>query len=350
MKRYELAKQQGLNWQVVLVTDAELDLKLLIRDCVLRNESLYTINGKVNAFIRDVVDKLENQSVKDKVKRTFPEYATRLYYKWLTVFGTQAMALAFMTALKAQGTKIPPKVEQTLKALPKTQISPVYGDNVELPEGAYNRAVANGIYPLEYEKQIQKRINEIADMTAKTNYADRYTLRRAVEIDLRAEHNQKQIQDIRDSGNKLAWIDTHANCSERCQFWQGKLYSLDGTSGVIDGVKYQPLENATEREDKYGYKNGCLSGFNCRHKLIPYKKGFRPIAIPERVMIHQRELEQTQRYMERTVRKYEARALVNKKGSKAYKHYKGLVKDWTERYVQFSKKNNIPFYPSRLDI
>ena len=130
------------------------------------------------------------------------------------------------------------------------------------------------------------------------------------------------------------------------------MYSLDGTNGTQDGVSYQPLENATEIYDKYGYRNGCLSGFNCRHKLIPYNKGFRPIPISEKEMEKQRELEKQQRYMERTIRRYESRALMSKseKKTKAYKHYKGLVKDWTERYEEFSRKNKIPFYPSRLDI
>jgi hypothetical protein len=117
-------------------------------------------------------------------------------------------------------------------------------------------------------------------------------------------------------------------------------------------VSYQPLENATNIVDKYGYRNGCLSGFNCRHKLIPYKKGFRPIQVPESVMVRQRELEKQQRYMERTVRRYESRALTYKAANetKEYKHYKQLVREWTKRYEDFSKKNGIPFYPSRLDI
>lgn len=350
MKRYEVAKEQGLAWQVVLVADAETDLKLLIRDCVLRGETLPQINNKVTAFIREVVDELESEAIKEKVKQSFPMFATRLYYKWLTVFGTQAMAVAFLAALKSQKTSIPKQVEEVLKAIPKQRELSVYAPSLDAQ--AYNRATPNAMYNLDYEKEIQKRINEIADMTAKTDYASRYSLRASVEMQVRDEHNQKQIQDLKNKGERLAWIDTHANCSERCQPWQGKLYSLDGLSGMQDGVSYQPLENATEIYDKYGYKNGCLSGFNCRHRLLPYRKGFRPIAIPESVIQKQRELEQQQRYMERTIRRYESRALMSRaeNQTKAYKHFKGLAQKWTKRYEDFSKKNNIPFYPSRLDI
>lgn len=350
MKRYQLAKNQGLQWQAVLITDAETDLKLLVRNCVLQGDALAIVNEKVTEFIKGLLSELESEVIKDKVKKTFPKFATQLYYKWLMVFGTQALAVAYLSALKSQKVGIPKAVEETLKAIPKDRKINVYTPSVS--DVVYNRATPNQMYNLEYEKEIQKRINEIADMSPKADYNTRYSLRASVEIDLRWEHNQEQINGLRDKGVELAWIDTHANCSERCEHWQGKLYSLNGVSGSIDGISYQPLEDATEIYDKYGYRNGCLSGFNCRHKLIPYKKGFRPQAIPERVMARQRALEATQRRMERTVRLYESRALMSKaeRQTKAYKRYKQLARQWKTRYEEFSRTNKIPFYPSRLDI
>lgn len=350
MKRYQLAKKQGLQWQVVLVADAETDLKLLVRNCILNGDSLSIVNEKVTKFIKELLEELESEAIKEKVKQSFPMFATRLYYKWLTVFGTQAMAVAYLSALKVQKTHIPKAVEETLKAIPKERELSVYAPSLDAQ--VYNRATPNQMYNLEYEKEIQKRINEIADMSAKTDYNARYSLRAGVEIDVRWENNQAQINNLIESGVELAWIDTHANCSERCKHWQGKLYSLNGSKGEIDGISYLPLETATEIYDEYGYRNGCLSGFNCRHKLVAYKKGFRPQEIPESVMAHQRQLEKTQRYMERTVRRYEARALMSKteRQTGAYKHYKELAKTWTKRYEEFSRENKIPFYPSRLDI
>lgn len=355
MKRYEVAKNEGLPWQVVLVTDAETDLKIIIRDCVLRGETILQVNAKVTEFIRDILDKLENEKIKETVKLSFPLFATKLYYQWLSIFGIKAAGIALLNALKAQKTAIPQKVEQTLKGLPKTRNLSVYTQGTsyaEFSDITYNRATPNQAYNLEYEKEIQRRINAIATSTAKVDYSTRYSVRASVELELRWEHNKKQIQDLKDSGVQLAWIDTHANCSERCQPWQGKLYSLNGMSGVKDGVSYQPLENATEIIDKYGYKNGCLTGFNCRHRLIPYKKGFRPITIPESVINRQREIEKQQRYMERTVRRYESLALTNKIAgrTKVYKHYKSLMDKWTERYKKYSIANKVPYYPSRLDV
>ena len=348
MTRYELAKKQGLPWQAVLVTDAETDLKTLIRDCVIYRYSVSTINEKVRDFIEKLLSKLESDQIKEQVKRSFPQFATRLYYKWVLAIGTRDLALAYFVALKARKTPIPQSVERRLKEVPIAR-------NINIPrasDSVYNRATPNQMYNLEYEKELKRRINEIADMNAKVDYNTRYSIRASVELELRWEHNQAQIDGLKENGVELAWIDSHANCSERCEKHQGKLYSLTGKYGKVDGIEYRPLEDATEIYDKYGYRNGCLSGFNCRHRLIPYKKGFRPQEIPEEVMQRQRALERQQRYMERTVRLYESRALMYKGtgDTKLYKHYKGMAREWTERYESFSRKNKVPFYPSRLDI
>ena len=204
-------------------------------------------------------------------------------------------------------------------------------------------------------------------MSAKEDYSARYTLRASIERQVRAEWQEKQLQSLVDKGVDLVWINTHANCSERCQDWQGKLYSISGQSGTIDGISYQPLSNATDRYEttKAGksYKNGTLSGFNCRHTVSPYKKGSKPSHIPEEVIERQRDLEQKQRLYERTIRKYETSALGWRKNAKLstdnfekelakkkYAHYKDLVNKWETEYIEFSTKNNIPYYPSRLKI
>lgn len=342
MKRYELAKRKGLSWQVVLISDAETDLKVIIRDCVIRALSLSEVNRKVNKVIEDTVKELDSENLKNKVRNSFPSFASRLYYKWLNVYGTRVLGIAFLAALNAMKVPTTSSVKEVIKRLPEVR---------ELGAGAYNRATPNAIYNLEYERQVKQRMIEIADMSAKENYASKYSLRASSELQIRAEWHEKQLDNMRKSGVKLCWIDSHANCSERCAEWQGRLYSLDGTTGSIDGIKYEPIENAMNVYDKYGYKNGCLSGFNCRHKTIPYKKGFKPVPIPEKVMARQRQIEKEQRYMERTVRRYEARALVEKGVDKEmYKHYKGLANKWQERYKSYSRENKVPFYPARLDI
>ena len=169
---------------------------------------------------------------------------------------------------------------------------------------------------------------------------------------MRFAKQRDQIEDFKRRGIKLVICSTHADCSERCAPWQGKVYSLDGTYGTTDdGRPYQPLENATDifYTTKAGktYKNGLL-GFNCRHFLIPYKSGYR-FPKPNKVQ-EEREyaITEEQRRLERNVRQWLIKA-VEAKGQdpQRYKEAKAKATAWNYAYIKFSKENDRAFYPSR---
>lgn len=350
MKRYELAKKEGLNWQVLVIQDCETDIKILILDSVLKGENYGIINKKVMALINRAVKELESETLKVMTKNTLSQYASRIYLEWLYIFGTRSAGIALISLMSKKGINAPVKVVDRLSTLPA---------NVSTDKDSflpYNRGVANNTFYKSYEKDVQARINKVLDSFARPDYSDRYSLRASAEREIRQEWHDQELKDLKDKGVKLVWIDSHANCSERCEPWQNRLYSLDGTSGEIDGIKYVPLEEATDiyTYTKAGksYKNGCISGFGCRHRLVPYKNGFRPQAIPREVIDKQRGIEQRQREMERNVRIYTTRALGYREigNTKAYSHYKNLATNWTIKYKEFSRENNVPFYPSRLDI
>ena len=349
--KYDRANE-SLNKQVGIIQDAQTEIKTLTLNCVLRRLDYGTTNKKVTALINKSINELESEDLKNNAKQTLTNYASRVYLEWVKIFGTATLGIALINVFSAKGIKTPISVQTTLQSLPQ-----------DLPDYTYNRGVALGIEPKAYEKQI----NEVLDSYAKEDYSERYSLRASAERQLRAEWQDKQLQDLYASGIKFVWIDSHSNCSERCQAWQGKLYSLDGTSGSIDGIPYQPLTNATDRYEttKAGktYKNGTLTGFNCRHKAIPYRKGFKPETIPSEVINRQREIEQKQRELERNCRKYEARTLGYKElkdnpnaktnkfiNTKLYKHNKELMDKWKNEYISFCKDNNVPIYYSRLKV
>ena len=183
---------------------------------------------------------------------------------------------------------------------------------------------------------------------------------------IRYEHQLDMIDEKRRSGKKLVYILAHANASERCQKYQvggtkhsSGLYSLDGTSGTTeDGIKYVPLEFATNNpEDQYTtkagitYQNGCLTGFNCRHKLGDYIPGVKPKAIPGDVIKRRRALEEKQRDYERQIRKYKKAAAVMKDTNpKQAKIFKDAAHTKFEKYKEFSMKNNIAFYTERTKL
>ena len=355
----DLAKDR-LNKQVGVVQDCETEIKTLTLNCVLSRLDYGTTNKKVMQLIDRAVAEIESEEIKKSVRTTLTNYASRIYLEWVKIFGTATLGVILLGVLLSKGINAPESVKTALSSLPKdTQQNLSY----VAPDYVYNRGVALYEEPAKYEK----RINEILDSVAKDDYSERYSLRASVERQVRAEWQEKQIQGLKDSGVKFVWIDTHANCSERCQDWQGKLYSTDGTTGTIDGIPYQPLENATDRYEttKAGktYKNGTLTGFNCRHKAIPYKKGFKPDVIPKEVIDRQREIEKRQRELERTCRKYETRTLGYKElkenatlkadkviNTKLYKHNKELVKKWRGEYESFCRENKVPIYYSRLRV
>ena len=174
------------------------------------------------------------------------------------------------------------------------------------------------------------------------------------------------IEELRANGQKLVYIEAHANCSKRCEKYQvggsmhpSGLYSLDGTSGVTaDGVKFLPLEFATNNPiDLYTtragktYQNGCITGFNCRHKLIPYVPQQPPTIIPEKAIRERRAIELRQREMEREIR-YQKRLALQTKGiypAKAAKARAEAVR-LNNEYIAFCKKHKVAFYPDRTKV
>ena len=339
-KKYEVAKRQGLNWQALLIEDTQTEIKVLIQKLILDGRSYFEVNKAVVKVVEQTIKELQSQALKDSAKTSLYSFATRIYnylkqtYQGLNWFGISAL----LSVSQNVGT---PKQNQF--------VSQLAGDS------AFNRAVPLDLFSKDYMKFIKERIDYLSKMEAKEDYTSRVNLRNIAEMQVREEWHEQELETLRNNGVKLVWIVPHANCSERCEKWQGKLYSLDGTSGVIDGISYQPLEKATEiyETTKSGkiYKNGCISGFNCRHTLEPYKQGNKPIEIPSRVIDRQREINTKQRYFERGVREWKERAVMFKDIDQTlYKFAKAKAKWWNDRYVAYSEKNGVAYYPSRTEI
>lgn len=180
-------------------------------------------------------------------------------------------------------------------------------------------------------------------------------LRNRAEMHVRHEAQQASIEEMRASGVRLVWASTHADCSERCEPWQGRLYSLDGTYGEINGHAYQPLENATDVyvTTKAGkvWKNGLL-GFNCRHRLIPYNDHQAPPkAFSADEMARRRKLNERQRAIEREIRRIKAEAweIVHVDKKRAQRLFKA-ARENEEKYREFCRKNNLVALPYRTQV
>ncbi len=342
-EKYELAKKQGLNWQALLIEDTETEIKIVIKEEMLKQSSFKKINDKVVKLISSAINELESKELKEVAERSLLAYATRVYYYLERTFRSLNLVRIWALSSVIKG-------EQTIK---QTKI--VNKMMIEEVNRGYARALPLDIYAKDYMKQVKERLEYLAKVVAKDDYSDRVSLRNIAEMQVRAEEKEKKLKKLVKKDVRLVWIVPHANCSKRCEPWQGKLYSLDGSYGSIDGIKYQPLENAMDvyETTKSGktYKNGCISGFNCRHQIEPYRDGNEPIEIPASVVDREREINDKQRYLERGVRAWKEKAVLFKGiDNDVYKYARNKAREWNSRYIQYSKANNVAYYPSRVDI
>lgn len=208
-------------------------------------------------------------------------------------------------------------------------------------------------YPKELKKRITQLTNEVT--TASEDGKKPISLWAKAEIETRQEHNQKMIADLIEKGKVLCYISSHPNCSKRCAKWQGKLVHLTKHSlygnfivGKIDGRNVYSLVDIMAVKDKYGYNNNVISGFNCRHYLIPYEGQNPPKHYTQEEMKNERKIEDKIRNMEREIRKEKQRLTLMEKGGIDYKKQKAKVQYMVENYRAFCKKWGFPSYDYRI--
>lgn len=210
-------------------------------------------------------------------------------------------------------------------------------------------------YYYNYTERVQQAMDELAKQHLTM---DKYSLRNRAEIKVRYDVINEDMQRLKDKGVKFVISSAHPNASERCSWWQGKIYELDidiatremgqyGGSkpkqtikGYIDGKPYYSLQEACE--------NGFLS-YNCQHRLIAYYKGIH-IQTYDLVKVEQkRNITQNQRYLERQIRylRTKMELAVTEEEKKMY--HKQVI-ELSRDYKQFCKDNNVIVYEWRTKI
>lgn len=175
------------------------------------------------------------------------------------------------------------------------------------------------------------------------------SLRNKVEMAVRYEANMKDLEQYKALGIKLVWTSSHADASPRCAPFQGMLWSLDGTSGVMDGDKYRPFEIALNANGG----NSIINGYNCRHYVIEWEKGSKaPRHFTSAEIQKEYKIDQRQRQYENEIRhKKTTETLLRQQGfteeaSKMRKQWQNLNK----RYEEYSIQNGRAFYRWRTRI
>lgn len=237
-----------------IIMDAQTEVKLFVQKAVVNLFVVIDFDKKVMNLIKKELEEVKNEDLKLTATKTLFYYAKQEFQRQVQLLGVGMIpvVVSLMNRQSAVNMLTDNKQENLKKSVSQVQRA-VNETLKQLPMADLNKAFTN-----------------LGDSQAKVSYSQ--SLYGHSELNARFEEQQKMVRDLKAKTN-LVICDTHSDCSDRCSMWQGKIYSLDGTSGKTeDGKDYIPLETATNAMFK-GHRNGLL-GYNCRHKLYPYTKRY----------------------------------------------------------------------------
>ena len=205
----------------------------------------------------------------------------------------------------------------------------------------------------DYQKKVAEEVKRLASTSASmiTEEGRQLSLRNMAEQNVRYEANMEDVENLKSEGVKLVFTSSHADCSKRCEKWQGKLFSLDGFRGNVDGYEVIPLDEALN--DNGG--NSIINGFNCRHYLIEYEKGMdAPQHYSKAQIKKERAIDQRQRQYENTIRHKKEQYNLDKVNPDVDKGQlekeKKSIKRMELNYRKYSLQNNRASYMWRCQI
>lgn len=187
-----------------------------------------------------------------------------------------------------------------------------------------------------------------------TGYIDKgghhWTPEAYVNMDIRTTVHNAAIQGQRarsaDFGVYTFQVSSHAAARPLCAPYQGKFYSWDGSSGVVEDLHGGRHSYESIQSTSYGEPAG-LFGINCGHMPQTFISGY---SVPryeptqddaENARLYQ--LTQEQRHLEREIRAAKTEALAyDAAGDKAAFDAKALeIKQYNAKYRDFCKANDL---------
>lgn len=350
-----------LNEQASILVDAQTDIKTAIKKGVLGGASFVVISAEVRKIISRTIARIRSPTLQKDARVSLMKFANKAYSDFQATLNLNGTLLAAVVLLSERITERKANGIQGKYFVPKTprEIDAVeqVAERTEIRLRAYDRGLPLQEFQKTYIDRVSKALGGLAEEKAldPNDVTGRNSLRNLAEMQVRYERHLQEIADLKNSGTRLVVCSVHADCSERCAPWQGRVYSLDGTSGTTeDGRKFIPLETATDvyYTTKAGrtYKNGLL-GFNCRHRLLPYKANMVIPFVSETERKKEDAITKRQRALERAVIGYREEALMYKgNNAEKYREARRNAVEIYDEYKRFSKKNGRAYYPDRVKI
>ena len=319
-----------------IVQRAETEIKLAVLTAFLYAHSEFLLRSTITAILAEVASKL---LIPDKQE--------------------------YLNGLQASANKLIVQFyRKPLRAFKADKLG------INMPHEAFIKSQAKGSVVIQdYAKKLKLKMKELAEAPITTAEKGKHSISlwQKAEIDIRQEHNKEMIRGLKEKGNDICYISSHPNCSKRCERWQGQLVSLTKKTGkpqtsthspmfrfkvgYIDGRPLYSLPDIMEAVDEYGYKNSVISGFNCRHRLIPYHGQQPPTRYYEDEVADQRKIETKIRAMEREIRtrKQYAEMLRREKPEEA-KKVDNAIKRMVANYKSYCDKNGYAWEDYRIKI
>lgn len=295
-----------------IITDTQTELKLLIRDNI--STEPIEFKKKADKLITDAVKDIEYKGIKNSELFKLTVYAT------LTAFALTRFA----------------------------KLKDVVGD-VKLSD-VYSVGRVKGLPPYanqaKYIRSVKEAFTSLIESDAK--YSPNVSIRNLSEQIVRQADFDNKLSGLQKKSN-LVIMSVHEDCAPDHAKWQGKVYSLDGSTGrTEDGRNYVPIETVTGSQPK-GIRP--VGKYNCRHTFSEYKSFIKPEPISVATRKKEYEITKTQRQLERETRKARENYLMYKDIDKTKaSQYRQKSIELKNAYENYSKANDRAFYRTRLQV
>lgn len=217
---------------------------------------------------------------------------------------------------------------------------------------------------IDYVHQLNNSLVDIKDkladgsLTIKDSLGRTKSIRNMAEIETRYKMITDDLKRNGVKPNDFVVASAHANASERCSWWQGKIFLVDidinsRPMGEYKGVKpNQTILGHIDSKPYYSLLEACENGFlsfNCQHRLIKYYKGVKPPQYSIKTVDRLRNETIRQRAIENYIRKYKRREKIADTPQEREQAI-AKSKEWQKRYEQYCNSHGLPRYEWRTRI
>ena len=386
-KKYPSEKEDKL---ALIVEEANTKVQEIINDAIMFGYSKIYAKSLIQNLVEETTKKLEQENASDYLIESTKIAILKAFMKgWLTVIAILEKNLnkdnlgVIGKLVEQMKTANKPLVLQADKGISID----VFDNNVGIAKAGIKN-IRDYITDTElggtsrfsnYKTMLQNTLIEVKNNIANGTLTLTDSLGRVKSIRNMAEietRYQMINQDLLRQGikqNEFVIASSHADASERCSWWQGKIFLMDldissRPMGQYNGKPNQTILGYIDGKPYYSLLEACQNGFlsfNCQHRLIKYYKGAAPIQYNMVNVKNARNLTIRQRAMENTIRQWKRKEKLSDRVLKVnrtnpltgkveqFTEYEWNVlnsKLWQDRYRDFSKSHGLPVYEWRTRI